>query len=222
MTQGSSHVIMRLSETTMLHEESSGLLPSVAFKFLRDAQPSDNIVAMPSFTGTGHWNFLKQPMLTRVTPFETDSCEDLTIRKKLTEGQKWPFSCGISNIFKNNADGTALNDNALVEKIPYELAFEANRPFNTQFSEGKEIGDDGNQVSWYDQLKRIPSGSELFTVKALTAPEGIGGTWEPIATIKLSTELYTSQFGDERLFFEHMKTNLDRDYWPDTWLREDR
>ena len=33
---GSENVLMRFSETGMLHEDSAGLKPSVAFKFLRD------------------------------------------------------------------------------------------------------------------------------------------------------------------------------------------
>ena len=98
---GSENVIMRLSETDMLHEESSGLKPSAAFKFLRDGVASDNIVVMPSFEGSGSWNFLKTEMKTRVAPFEDDSCPDLTLRKKLTEGQQWPYSCGIHEIFKH-------------------------------------------------------------------------------------------------------------------------
>ena len=77
---------MRLSETGMLHEDSKGLKPSVAFKFLRDGVDSDNIVAMPSFSGSGSWNFLKEPMLTRVKPFQEGTCDDLTIKKKLLEG----------------------------------------------------------------------------------------------------------------------------------------
>ena len=56
---GYDDVIMRLSETGMIHEDSKGLKPSVAFKFLRDGEQSDNIVAMPSFGNSGHWNFLK-------------------------------------------------------------------------------------------------------------------------------------------------------------------
>jgi len=46
---GADEVIMRMSETGMLHEQSSGLMPSVAFKILRDGVASDNVVAMPSF-----------------------------------------------------------------------------------------------------------------------------------------------------------------------------
>ena len=85
--EGSDHVIMRLSETSMILEDSKGLKPSVAFKFLRDGVESDNIVAMPSFVGSTSWNFFKEPMLTRVSPFEdTNTCEAVTIQKKLLEG----------------------------------------------------------------------------------------------------------------------------------------
>mmetsp|Transcript_44800 Transcript_44800/g.59504 ORF Transcript_44800/g.59504 Transcript_44800/m.59504 type:complete len:90 (-) Transcript_44800:94-363(-) len=31
-----------------------------------------------------------------------------------------------------------------------------------------------------------------------------------------------SKFGDERLFFAHMNTAGDRDFWPDGWGRADR
>ena len=56
---GMNNVIMRLSETGMLQEDSVGLLPSVAFKILRDGTFSDNVVAMPSFLGTESWNFFE-------------------------------------------------------------------------------------------------------------------------------------------------------------------
>ena len=60
-------------------------------------------------------------------------------------------------------------------------------------------------------------------MKALTAPPGAEGSkWVPIATIELVTDLYTSKFGDERLFFQHAKTNGDRAFWPEDWMRPDR
>ena len=66
---GAEDIIMRFSETGMIHEDSKGLKPSVAFKFLRDGEASDNIVAMPSFDNSGNWNFLKEPFQTRVEPW---------------------------------------------------------------------------------------------------------------------------------------------------------
>ena len=56
---GMNNVIMRLSETGMLQEGSTGLMPSVAFKILRDGTFADNVVAMPSFSGSNSWNFLE-------------------------------------------------------------------------------------------------------------------------------------------------------------------
>ena len=41
----SDTVLLRFSESGNLHEESEGLTPSVALKFLRDGTKSANIVA---------------------------------------------------------------------------------------------------------------------------------------------------------------------------------
>ena len=49
--QGSHHAIMRLSQTRNLSDESEGLLPSMALKFLIDYKKSENLFAMPNFTG---------------------------------------------------------------------------------------------------------------------------------------------------------------------------
>ena len=189
---------MRLSETGMLHEQSTGLKPSVAFKFLRDGIKSDNVVAMPSFSGSGSWNFLENPMHSRVEAFEEGSCADMTIRKKLVEGSKWPFSCGIGHIGRHNADGSDTDS----VNIPYQLSFETAGNLASKFS--SEKGDE----MWYDQLKsEISTGTTLFNVNALTAPPGLSESrLVKIGTIELLTPLYTSVAGDNRLFFEHEGT----------------
>lgn len=137
---GSEDVIMRLSETGMLNDNSTGLKPSVAFKFLRNGISSDNVVAMPSFSGSGSWNFLENPMHSRVEAFEEDSCEDLTIRKKLVEASPWPFSCGIGHIGRHNVDGSDTDS----VNIPYQLSFEAAGNLGNMFSSTK-----GNKM-WYN------------------------------------------------------------------------
>ena len=43
--EGSDTVLLRFSEVTNLHEESKGLTPSMALKFLRDGTISSNILA---------------------------------------------------------------------------------------------------------------------------------------------------------------------------------
>lgn len=42
-----------------------------------------------------------------------------------------------------------------------------------------------------------------------------------IADIVLKTKLYTSEAGDERLFFQHDRVNKDRRRWPRAWKNFD-
>ena len=70
------------------------------------------------------------------------------------------------------------------------------------------FSDQRGDKNWYAQLKTIKKGSKLFTVKALTAPVGFAGSeLKDIATIELTTDLFTSAFGDARLFFQHARVN---------------
>ena len=63
-------MLLRFSEANHLHEQSTGLTPSVALKFLRDGTTSANIVAQPSFKNSGSWNFFEEPMTTRIDAFD--------------------------------------------------------------------------------------------------------------------------------------------------------
>lgn len=65
----------------------------------------------------------------------------------------------------------------------------------------KELDADGNQVMFYDQLKRIQAGETILEVYAKTAPESLGGELVKIADLVLLSNLFTSKFGDERLHF---------------------
>jgi len=43
---------------------------------------------------------------------------------------------------------------------------------------------------------------------------------EHIATIELKTNLYTSEEGDNRLFFQHIRGNKDYRHFPNWWKRD--
>ena len=49
--EGTKTAIIRLSEAKLLTSQSEGLLPSFAIKFLIDNHKSENLFAMPNFTG---------------------------------------------------------------------------------------------------------------------------------------------------------------------------
>lgn len=106
----SYHNIIRFSQTTNLHENSQGLLPSFALKFLIDGQKSQNIFGMPSFKETTSWDFFDADMMNRLEPFvpadeSNRNDQDLidTIIAKLNEGTITPFSTAVGNI--GNIDG---------------------------------------------------------------------------------------------------------------------
>ena len=88
MDSGNDTIVMRLSETNNLDEATSpGLLPSVAFKFLRDEDMSYNMFAMTGFVPTDSWNFFEYPMSNVVKPFDKvdHAIERQTVLKKMTE-----------------------------------------------------------------------------------------------------------------------------------------
>ena len=126
---GATEVLLRFSQTGMVTEKTSGLHPSLALKFLRDGQPSSNIVAMPNFTGTDSWNFLENPMMNRVAPFDPveHQCEENTIRKKLTEASMWPYVCSVSQIAdwapSLDAQGQTVDSAAI--SFPFHLIFDS-------------------------------------------------------------------------------------------------
>jgi hypothetical protein len=65
---------------------------------------------MPNFTGTSSWDFFSMPFTNRVAPFDpvANAIEDQTIRKKLTEGSKWPFITGLGDAASINNDGSVV------------------------------------------------------------------------------------------------------------------
>ena len=55
---------------------------------------------------------------------------------------------------------------------------------------------------WYDQLRdNLKSGEVAFIVEGLTAPLSLDGEYVPIGKVTLTSDLYTSVFGDTRLYF---------------------
>merc|ERR1712156_831431 len=68
--EGSDTVLMRISETNNLFEDSDGLTPSIGLKFLIDGQESYNIMGMNSFVASGEWNFFEPDLTNRLQPFD--------------------------------------------------------------------------------------------------------------------------------------------------------
>lgn len=58
---------------------------------------------------------------------------------------------------------------------------------------------------------------------AWESPKLLGGSLVKIGEVVLKTDLITSQWADNTLFFQHKQFTHDRAYWPRAWrnLKED-
>ena len=170
---GSKTAIVRLSQTSILTQHSEGLFPSMAIKFLIDGKLSKNLFALPNMRGTDNWDFFGQDMKSRVEPISIKDMpiEVETIIQKNIEGSNRPFATAVSGpaMFEENGDQLAKGDVG----SPYELKYE----FDHHFDREKEIGDDGNQVSFLEQLKRIKKGEVITRVYARAEPESLNGAF---------------------------------------------
>ena len=116
----SKNVLLRFSETNNLIEASTGLLPSLALKWLVDGKKAANAFGMPSFAPSSSWNFFHAPMRSRVEPL-TSELEIETIVKKLVEASAKPYAMGIGWIGDQTGAGEVVPTKEV--KIPYELRF---------------------------------------------------------------------------------------------------
>ena len=94
-------------------DDSTGLLPAVAVKALRNGARSQNVLGMPSFHPTTSWNFFDADMINRVEPFDADDEDDAmlldTIIEKLTAGDNQPFSTAVGNFAEFNINADSLD-----------------------------------------------------------------------------------------------------------------
>ena len=112
-SDGFEHGYIRFSQTLPLTDDSTGLLPAVAVKALRNGARSQNVLGMPSFHPTTSWNFFDADMINRVEPFDADDDDDAmlldTIIEKLTAGDNQPFSTAVGNFAEFNINADSLD-----------------------------------------------------------------------------------------------------------------
>ena len=196
---GFEHGYLRFSQTLPLMDDSTGLLPAVAVKALRNGARSQNIMGMPSFHPTTSWNFFNADMSNRVEPFDENDEDDKMlldpIIEKLIAGDNQPFSTAVENFAEFFDYPEGLDKSAVYS--PYQLYFRAPDEIMAQMS-------DERQDPWYaDLLKVGKEGTCILDVYAIPDPDA---TETLIAKICLDTDLVTSKFGDERLCFKYFRT----------------
>ena len=154
-------MILRLSETANLHDQSTGLMPALALKFLIDGEMSANLFGMPAFTGSESWDFFKHDFGSRVDPFTDDMpIEKATILKKLIEGSEHPYATGVSVIAKQYSNGTKLAENDI--SAPYALRWTSTFAKEAGYKREKDAHT-GLYMNWYDIVMRdVRNGDIIF------------------------------------------------------------
>jgi hypothetical protein len=61
----------------------------------------------------------------------------------------------------------------------------------------------------------IPSGSTLFNIYATDNPAELGGTEQLIGKLVTASNIFTSLWGDEHMFFRHQRIDDDIELRPD-------
>ena len=151
---GSQHAIIRLSSTNNLAEDSKGILPSMAIKFLLSNRLSTNLFAMPNFTGKDEngeesFNFFHRPLKSRVERFES-ACERDSVEKKLIEGSPVPYATSV--VFPAFYDTTDyLNPQVTHHR---EMGPEFRVPYQLEYEGPSDKFANDRDETWYNRIKQ--------------------------------------------------------------------
>jgi hypothetical protein len=161
---GVDHGIIRLSlaiQPDFTKTSASGadgnFVPGFGLKFLRDGQPSGNLVAMYGVDGQPSWNFFENTFSNHI-PDPKGSGQQALASKFATATSK-TNSVGLSDIATIGQNGQKVSN----PKFPFELIFEPDTSVKNRFTSAF-------QKATFDQLETIPAGSTLYTVFAKSSP----------------------------------------------------
>jgi len=202
--KGNECGLIRLSLT--YKPEKRGVAPGLALKFFKDNQlKTSNFSALTSLDSQGQdYNFFKKPF-SNVVPL-SDKIGAKIVNKIFALYAKFPNYIGVTDLAKIKSDG-------LVESKPHspvQLFLVPNKELETPALPKRDFRID---------LMKIPAGTKLFDVYALSL-ESLGGTswvkkYNPsqekehlknavhVGTLETQSEFLASEFGDTQLFFKH-------------------
>jgi hypothetical protein len=194
--KGCKNLFIRLSAgknpdvtKTTAKEAYKNFVPGMGIKFLRDGVPSANLQAMFNVAGQDSWNFFEYDFTTSfILPEESNFLGKL-IGAKFSTITYNSGSIGIKDLAEYDENGVKESS----PRYPYRLIF---RPT----VHVKDLFSDDYQQFYTEQLKTIPAGTDIYHVIAVDAP---GCDEYTIGTLRMTTQLITSRFSDERLFFKH-------------------
>jgi hypothetical protein len=197
--QGASQGIVRMSLANQPDPAELNTAPGIGLKFLRDSMDSANLVAMYGVDGQESWNFFKNDFTNHIP---AGGAALLPLSLKFAEATMYIQQVALSDWANYDEAGTPVDSPV----FPYSLRFHPTG--DIQFS-------DTYVRPHTEDLVTIPNGSTLYEVYAMDQPEELGGTEVHIADLVMTSDMITSLWGDQHLFFRHQDMMDDIDLIPE-------
>ena len=208
--RGTKYGVGRISEVATVSED---LVPSTSMglKFLRDGVDAGNMFTLHDFGGHPHtYNFLAVDYNTHV-PLPKNKCNLMTSHAKLSQVSKHVGNMSVKGL----SDYDELGQKEATPKWPFRCVLKPNEPEACKFGDAWPGG-----RGYLDQLTNgcIPAGTDLFDFQCMDRPDDMGGRLLSIGTIRTTSEMVTSLYGDTKLFYRHIRFEEDlaeRPEWKD-------
>lgn len=185
--QGASYGLARLSLAKEPSVDELTTAPGMGLKFLRNGTDSANLVAMYSVNGQESWNFFANDFSNHIPRIGLAA---FALAAKFATATRNIRQVGISDWGRYGDDGVEVD----TPRFPYRLRFHPTGEIS--------FSDDYVRPTTED-LKTISAGTTLYQVFALDNPAEQGGTEKHIADLVLTSDMMTSLWGDQHLFFRH-------------------
>jgi len=170
-------------------------VPGFSIKMLRNGLPSTNLVAMYGVNGTPSWNLFKFPFSNHIGVPKGIAFKALGL--KFSTATDFIQTVGLFDFALHTQDGSVRTK----PRYPFKLRFQPTPQVANLFPE------DSNGEEYQDQWKRIPVNVPIYDVYAQDQPEK--DIWKKVASIKLTSPVTTSKWGDESLFIRHTYMDID-------------
>jgi len=168
--------------------------PGMGLKFLRDGNPSANLQAMWGVNGQNSWNFFKNDFSNHIEAASGLALKAVAL--KFSSATKYVQTMGLRDLSIMGCNGQTKNPH----KYPFKLVFKPNQSLRTKYP-------DYFTMDYMDQLRAVPSGTTIYEVYAVEEPNA---PQVKIGEIRTTSQMVSSHWGDESLYFRHnfMDTDL--------------
>jgi len=209
--KGCKNALLRFSLAQQMDPSGgdSAITPGIALKFLRNYQPSANMMAMYSLVGQRSFNFFAHDLTNHVPELPSDGPLALqALRRKFSSASDYPAFVGLSDLAKYDENGTPASK----VSFPFRLHFHPNTTLHYSIPDTYT-----GMTTEYQLSKLLTPNHHLYDVYAQATP--FSDQLTLIGRIYTRSYATTSYFGDKTLFFQHTRFESDLVYYP-SWAQK--